>query len=253
MRQAVLKDPNWKRRTARFINKVATAAAESPRAMSALCMSPTACLAAKGKLTLASTKLAKANTVLTSMTLGFEAGKQLMAWRNGEISGVEATIETSVAVAAVAGGLGGTSVGAAFGATVSDSLGLGKGPGALVGGFFGAIIGSEAAQKTFRWTIGQVFTLPPSKQIADCYAVLGVDDVASNDNVNSAYRQKARILHPDKVGDDPELREKWYKLESCMTLIKLERDEHARAPEVVEMAGAWFGSEPQADDGHSEL
>jgi hypothetical protein len=236
-------------RTARCINKIATAVAQNPVAMKAMCTSPAFCQAALGKLTLATTKLARANTIIVAGVIGMEAVQQIMAWRAGTVSGAEAMIETSVAVVALAGGAAGSSAGAATGAVISAYLGLGKGIGAAVGGVIGGLWGGKEAEKTFRWTIGKVFTLPPKKQIADCYNILGVDDVSTNDDVNRAYRKKAMVLHPDKIGNDPKLKDDWFKLESCMALIRLEREEHEKAPEVVEMANAWFGQ----NDERSEL
>lgn len=75
----------------------------------------------------------------------------------------------------------------------------------------------------------------------DFYQVLGVDYRASQEEIEDAYHELARKLHPDITGDDPELTTKYMAVNEAYRILSkpAEREDYDRS----------IGIDPDAGDG----
>jgi len=76
--------------------------------------------------------------------------------------------------------------------------------------------------KGIRQLRGDVVDEPAAKPVGDldiCYRILGLSPTASWDEIERAYRRKAKVHHPDHGGDEDTMR----ALNEAFTLLKRSR------------------------------
>ena len=91
--------------------------------------------------------------------------------------------------------------------------GVGTVIGSVVGGISGATLGKAMSD----WCTQKLFGLPQSEALENSYRFLELPCDASNDKINTSFKQKALKFHPDKGGNY----EDWHKLQYCLAVIKV--------------------------------
>ena len=79
------------------------------------------------------------------------------------------------------------------------------------------LIGKEVAEKA----TCKIFNVPQSAALDNAYNYLGVDQHSSNETINRAYRNKARLTHPDQGGSH----EAFLDLQCHMGIVKVAKGE----------------------------
>jgi DnaJ domain len=151
---------------------------------------------------------------LSAVYLSWEAFQSIRQWWRGEISGKRCAKQVIDATVTFAAGLGGGAGGAAIGSLAGP---VGSIAGALIGG----LIVSITAEKCIDWLTQKIFDLPQDVAVERAYDYLGVKPSASNSDINAAFRRLCLLYHPDKGGN----KEKFFELQSNMSIIKLHRGE----------------------------
>jgi hypothetical protein len=123
--------------------------------------------------------------------------------------------------------IGGGIVGATAGSSIVNGFGLKSSStpmamGSIVGAVIFGVTSATAANKISDWLTQKLFNLPKGADaLENAYMFLGLDCGASNDEINSSFRQLALKCHPDKGGSYDD----WHKLQVAMTIIKLSKGE----------------------------
>jgi DnaJ domain len=151
---------------------------------------------------------------LSAVYLGWEAFQSIRQWWCGKISGKRCAKQVIDATVTLAAGLGGGVGGAAIGSLAGP---VGSIAGALIGG----LIASITAEKLIDWLTQKIFDLPKDVAVERAYNYLGVRPSASNSDINAAFHRLCLLHHPDKGGN----KEKFFELQSNMSIIKLHRGE----------------------------
>jgi len=147
--------------------------------------------------------------------------------------------EFSTVAGTILGGTAGTNVGIAFGESIGWWVGeqldsifdsedskyaeqgetLGRYFGGAAGYLAGAKLGQHVAKEIARITIANIFgaNSKPSDALDQCFQLLEIPENAVWSEVMRAYREKARIYHPDKGGTQ----EQMLKLNICRELLKM--------------------------------
>ena len=93
--------------------------------------------------------------------------------------------------------------------------------GSIIGAVLGGVTSATAANKISDWLTQKLFNLPKGAALENAYNFLGLEYGASNDEINSTFRQLALKYHPDKGGSYDD----WHKLQVAMAIIKLSKGE----------------------------
>lgn len=81
--------------------------------------------------------------------------------------------------------------------------------------------------------------------MTDPYAVLGVSRGASKDDIKKAYRQKAKLYHPDLHPNDPVCAQKFKEINEAYQLIS-----SGRADSTQNTYGNAYGQNPYGQSGN---
>ena len=93
-------------------------------------------------------------------------------------------------------------------------------------------MGKAAAEKA----TGTIFNVPQSAALDNAYNYIGVNQYASNEEINRAYRNKARLTHPDQGGSH----EAFLDLQCHMGIIKVARGEmYGSSRHVYKLLQEW--------------
>lgn len=147
--------------------------------------------------------------------LTFEAWNNLKLWWRGEISGKSCAKTIIDSLAGIAGGYGGGIAGAAVGTLIFPGVGT------VIGGAVGGVAGTTITSCLSDLLTQQIFDLPKTVALEKAYRFLGLQNGASNNEINSSFRRLALRYHPDKGGN----REDWCKLQSYMGIMKVSKGE----------------------------
>jgi hypothetical protein len=152
---------------------------------------------------------------LLAVYLTIEAWNNLKLWWRGEISGKRCAKNIIDSLAGVAGGYGGGIAGAAMGTLIFPGVGT------VIGAVVGSIAGTAITSCLSDWITQKIFDLPKSVALENAYRFLGLQNGASNDEINSSFRRLALRYHPDKGGNYDD----WHKLQYYMAIIKISKGE----------------------------
>ena len=94
--------------------------------------------------------------------------------------------------------------------------------GAFIGAVSGAWVGGQAGQELATNTLGSFFSSSPGHVLAECYAMLQIDSMASVKEVRRAHRLRSRIFHPDKGGTN----EQMTRLNLCKEIVEIAHKNH---------------------------
>jgi hypothetical protein len=152
---------------------------------------------------------------LLAVYLTIEVWNNLKLWWRGEISGKRCAKNIIDSLAIVAGGYGGGMVGAAAGAYIFPGVGT------VIGGVVGSLAGTTVTTSLCDWATQKIFDLPKTVALENAYIFLGLQNGASNNEINSSFRHLALMYHPDKGGNYDD----WHKLQFSMAIIKMSKGE----------------------------
>jgi hypothetical protein len=152
---------------------------------------------------------------LLAVYLTIEAWNNLKLWYNGEISGKRCAKSIIDSLAGAVGGYGGGMAGAAMGTYIFPGVGT------VIGAVVGSVAGTTVTSSLSDWATLMMFDLPKSVALENAYIFLGLQNGASNDEINSSFRRLALRYHPDKGGNYDD----WHKLQLSMGIVKLSKGE----------------------------
>jgi hypothetical protein len=112
------------------------------------------------------------------------------------------------------GGIGGGYLGVATGALLGP-IGL------VAGGFIGGIVGSKLGETLSNILTQKLFGLPKEEALENAYNFFGVKMTASNNEINTSYKNLCLRHHPDKGGSE----EKFIEVQTNLAVIKEARNE----------------------------
>ena len=150
--------------------------------------------------------------------LSWQTYQTILRWYNGQISGKRCVKNIIDDVATLAGGMGGACIGGYIGSMFGP---IGGALGALGGNILGAMTLNQISERLTR----NIFDLPKSVALENCFNSMKLPYDSSNSDINSRYRSLARTYHPDK---DPSqwAEEKWQELQVCMGIIKASKGDY---------------------------
>ena len=116
-----------------------------------------------------------------------------------------------------------------------------------------------AADRTINYALNKFFDRVPSDKLTFCYRLMEVSPYADNDRINGAYHQMALDWHPDKCNEhkqnakdikyaDADCEQKWCELNTCMELIRAEREPDKKAGNPEEYIVADDDNDYDADE-----
>lgn len=152
--------------------------------------------------------------------LGYQFACDVKSYWKGEKDGHDVAENTTKNVTAMgagcAGGYGGAVVGAEVGA-LGGPVGamIGAILGAVVGGVAGSTVGDKVASAGLDTFLGGG-TCEQRSALRKAYCKLGLEQGASNADVNTKYHQFCEEKHPEKGGDYDE----WIKINAAYEIIR---------------------------------
>lgn len=156
----------------------------------------------------------KGAVALAGVYLTYEAIMNISAWYHGKISGRRCAKNIIDASGALLGGYVGGGLGGTIGTAVFP------GAGTVVGIVVGATIGTSIVGSITRSLTKTIFNLPADEALENAYRFFDLDQHASNEDINTAFLERCKTMHPDNGDGSPD---NFMILQSNMQIIKCAR------------------------------
>lgn len=139
--------------------------------------------------------------------------KSIEQWWKNEISGKRCLKNCIVSSPKTAYGF----LGAMYGATIGTCVNVGV--GSLLGAIVGGVAGAYKGEQMQKWLATQYFDLRPINALENAYEYMYLKEACTDAQLESRYRDMARLLHPDREGST----EDFQKLQYSLAIIKQAR------------------------------
>jgi hypothetical protein len=171
---------------------------------------------------LGAVKLKHLGGMVQGVTLAVTTYQEMARWYTGEITTKRLGVNLLANGANMAGGI----VGCKLGGTLFGKIGalggpLGAGAGAVLGCVFGGMAGSKFADEMITQVMTDIFGIDRSSAVENALRMFDVDDCASIQDVNRAYRRLSLQYHPDKNPQQTDEQKKmWLKINGNLEVLR---------------------------------